>query len=373
MSENRVLATNGLIQIETCNEADEELLTHLKSAVLGTPGRTRYRLTRIENKLAHMKEIYFMILRMRSQLVGSIGFNKRSIFYGEKEYQSWYIRYFYIFAPFRSREQKKEKFRDPSKGTSMIRDAVLPYMKEPALLIPEEYDPSIKSLVYGYIESYNFRSLNMSGQSDAETVRKFTTLVFSRFRLKTVVEVRRLEENEIGDFKSRLRDFYRDYTFYTDENMFFNGNYFVYERDGEILAGVQVHPETWKIIDMPGRTNKLLIRIFPKLPYVRNIFNPDEFRFLAMEGIYYTEGNENLLQPLIESVCKHFKTHFALVWADVDSELMRVLNEHIDFGTIGRSFDRLGVDIRVTFNNFTEEEKMEFFQKPSYISAFDSV
>ena len=373
MSDRKILVSNRNLQVETCTEADEELLQHIKSTILGTPGRIRYRLTRIENKLAHMKEIYFVLLRMRGHLLGSIGFNKRYIHCGKDSYKSWYIRYFYIHAPFRAKKQKKEKYRDPSRGSNMLRDAGLPYMSEPALLIPEEYDPKEKNLVYGYVESSNFRSLNMSAQSGSVTIRKFNTLIFTRIKLVSSENCRRLEKDEIESFTPVLKDFYKEYTFYTDENMFYDGNYFAYIKKGEILAGLQVHPEAWKIMELPGWTNKILLNIVPALPGVRKIFNPKDFRFLALEGFYYKQGQESLLQDLIESVCKHFNTHFALMWADNKSHLYETLVNNIDFGVIGKSFDRHEADVRVRFNNFSEEEQKLFYEKPCYISAYDSV
>ena len=373
MSENRILATNRHIQVETCTQADEELMLHLNSVILGTPGRTRYKLTNIENKLAHMKETYFVLLRMKGHLLGSIGFNKKVTSFGENDYNSWYIRYFYIHAPFRSKRQKKEKYRDPSKGSNMIREAGLDYMKEPSLLIPETYDPKAKDLVYGYVESLNFRSLNMSEQADYVTIRKFNTLIFTRFSLKADENVRRLEKNKIEEFRPKLKEFYKDFSLFSDENMFYDGNYFGYFENGEIVAGVQVHRESWKVVEIPGNTNRLLLKILPVLPVVRNFFNPKDFRFLALEGFYYLPGKEHLIEKLIESVCKHFKTHFALMWIDVESRQMEDIKKHVDFGTIGKSFEKIEADVRVRFNNFEEEEKQKFFENPCYISAFDSV
>lgn len=374
MSERKILATNRSIQVEACTEPDEELLTHIKSAILGTPGRMRYKLTRIENKLAHMKEIYFFLLRVRGHLLGSVGFNKRITYTGGKANRSWYIRYFYINAPLRSKSQEKEKLRDPGKGKNTIREAALPYMKEPAKLIPEKYDPDEKNLVYGYIESMNFRSLNFSEQSDAVTIRKFQTLIFSRISIpKMNGKVRRLKKKETDSYKITLKEFYSEYSFYTDENMFFDGNYFVYAEGDEILAGLQVHPETWKILEVPGMSNRLMFKVLPSLPVIRNIFNPKDFRFLALEGFYYKKGYEHLFETLIESVCKHFKIHMALIWLDIDSDLMKIFRKTVNPGIIGRSFDPVEVDVRVTFNKYSEEEKQEFFERPAYISAYDSV
>lgn len=373
MGERRILNSNRLLQTESSTGPDEEVLAHLNSSILGTPGRIRYQLTRIENKLTHLSGLVFFLLRRKDTLLGSIGFQKRTTFFGNSSHKSWYIRYFHIHAPLRAKSQENDSFRDPQRGNGIIRGAALPYMKEPGLLFPDEYDSKEKSLVYGYIEALNFRSMNFSEQMESVTMRKFRTLIFTRFKLRNRIKSERIESSKIDEFKLVLKDFYKDYSFFTTENMFFNGNYFVHIENGEIQAGLQVHPETWKILELPGKINSSLLKVLPLTPFIRKIFNPKDFKFLALEGIYYKEGKESLIEPLIESVCKHFNTHFALFWLDTGSEMYKLLDRNIDFGIIGRSFDSPEANVRVRFNNYSEEEKKSFFVNPTYISAYDSV
>ncbi|MCF8391496.1 MAG: hypothetical protein K9H12_12435 [Bacteroidales bacterium] len=373
MAERSVLASNRLLQTEVSVGPDEEVLAHLNSSVLGTPGRIRYKLTRIENKLAHMTGLVFFLLRRKENLLGSIGFQKRSTSFGDSVHKSWYIRYFYIHAPLRAKSQKKENLRDPHRGNNIIRDAALPYMKDPGMLFPEMHDPTEKSMVYGYIESLNFRSMNFSEQMESETIRKFKTLIFTRLSLRPGLKSERIAPAMTEEFKKELKEFYKDYSFFTTENMFFNGNYFVHIENGEIQAGIQVHPEAWKIVELPGKMNSALLKILPLMPYIRKIFNPKDFRFLALEGIYFKEGREDLIEPLIESVCKHFKTYYALLWIDSGSELYEKMERSIDFGLVGKFFDKAEANIRVRFNNYSEEEKKAFYVNPSYVSAYDSV
>lgn len=373
MPDRKVLVSNQLLQVESSNEADAELLAHFKSNVNGTPGQTRYKLTRIENKLAHMKNLYFVLLKRKGKVMGSVGFHRRETAFDDTFHKSWYIRYFYIHAPFRSKQQLNKKFRQSDLGSNIIRDAAMPYMRDPALLMDEGYNPNEKALIYAYIETMNFRSMNFSIQMGAETIRKFLTLFFTRIKLKNSLNIQRIEKKEIDNFKTKLKDFYKNYSFFTTENMFFDGNYFVYKEKGEILVGMQVHPESWKIVEIPGRTNRVMLKILPYLPGIRNIFNPKDFRFLAIEGIYFKKGKEHLLEAFMESACKHFNTHFALIWVDSDSEMHSILKKHVNFGMIGRSFDKVDANIRVRFNNYTEEEKKLFYESPAYISAYDSV
>ena len=372
MVKRKILDSNRILQVETTANADPELLQHIKSTVLGTPGRLRYQLTQIEEKLSRIKVIHFLVLTRRNKILGSVGFLKRITYSAQMPHPSWYIRYFSIKAPLRARAQKRENFRDPQKGSILIRDIALPYMENPGRF-EDEFQSHAKSIVYGYIESHNFRSMNFSEQMKGVTVRKYKTFIFSRLFLKDIEGVRRLTALEWPDFKERIRLFYKEYSLFTDENMGINSNYFVLERDGEIVAGAQVHPEFWHVLDMKGWHSRIMLRVLPFLPYIRNIFNPRAFRFLAIEGIWYKPDCGQYLNDLLEGICHHFKVHFTLTWVDSDSRLYRDLDDHLDSGLIGSSFGRAEVDVRITFNNYSEEEKQDFFRRPAYISAYDMV
>lgn len=372
MTKRRVIDSNRILHLETTKKADSEILSHIKSTVLGTPGRLRYRLKKIEEKLDHINDIDFIVLTRKGKILGSVGLIRRNARVGGKFIKSWYVRYFSIRAPMRSGKQKHEDFRNKNRGGNIIRDAVMPYASQPSKL-DEDFDPDEKSLVYAYVESENIRSLNFSEQMNAITARKCKTFIFSRIFLKNSLTIRSLKNDEKDGMLRKIKNFYRDYKLFTDENLFLDTNYFVLEEGGEIVAGAQVHREAWRIINMKGPLSKLMIKVLPRLPLIRNFFNPDDFHFLALEGIWYREGSEEKLNSLFASICHHFKTHFILTWADTESGLAGILYRNLDYGIIGRSFKQNEVDVRLTFNNFTEEEKSEFFENPVYVSAYDMV
>ncbi|MGC9341092.1 MAG: hypothetical protein ACP5E3_00175, partial [Bacteroidales bacterium] len=347
-------------------------LKHLKNTVLGTPGRLRYQLTSIEEKLDHIQNIDFMVLTRQEKLLGSVGFIQRDTWCFGKEQKSYYVRFFSINAPLRSRKLKKEKFRERSRGSNIVKDISLPYTENPAKL-KEDFDPGEKNLVYSYVESDNFRSMNFSEMMRGETIGKNKTFIFSRLRPKTIKGFRKIKPNEKKRLRYRIQDKYEKFNLFTDENIFIDDNYFVLEKEGEIIMGAQVHPEKWRVMDMKGRLSKFMLKIMPYLPLVRKIFNPRAFRFLAVEGIWYRKGSEIYFNAFFEAICHHFGMHFLLTWADTGSDLFKDMDANLDFGVIGSTFQRNEVDIRVTFNNFSEEDKRVYFESPSYVSAYDMV
>ncbi len=372
MAKRRIIDSNRILQVETTTEADKEILEHLNSTILGTPGGLRYKLSGIREKLDHIKKIHFMVLTRQGKLIGSVGLIPRNIDHGSESISSWYIRYFSIRAPLRSANQNRKINSDPSRGSTIVKDISLPYLRNPERLL-ENPDLNKKLIIYSYVEEGNVRSVNFSDQMHAETVRKHKTLIFNRLFLNKVKGIRRLKTGEIAGHRIRLLQFYQNYNFYTEENLFQDSNYFVLEEEDQILAAAQVNQESWRVLDMKGKVSKILLKILPGVPYIRRIFNPDDFRFLAVEGIWYRKGYENRLNELFEGLCYEFKTHFVLTWADKGSKLYQDLEQHLDSGLIASSFERTEVDVRVTFNNLSDEEKRRFYDKPAYVSAFDMV
>lgn len=372
MTHNRILDSNRILQVEARSGADTQLLKHIKSTVLGTPGRLRYQLTGIEEKLDHIRDIDFMVLTRKDRILGSVGFVYRNSYFRGESVKSYYIRFFSINAPLRSKKQHKDNFRDQKRGSNMIRDISFPYVADPSRLKGNS-DSDERSFVYAYVESQNFRSMNFGEQIIPTVIGKYKTIIFSRLNAKPQSGLRRIQQNEKKLMRGRIMEMYHNYNLFTDENLFFENNYFVLEEDGEIVAGAQVHPETWKILEMKGRMNKFLLKVLPYVPVMRKIFNPSAFRFLGVEGIWVKKGCEGYLDRFFEGLCHLFHCHFILTWADIQSDLYKMLVTNLDPGIIGGAFKTDEVDIRVQFNNFTGEEKPEYFSTPSYLSAYDMV
>lgn len=371
MSSTRKIGSNLGLSVEVSTKPDQDLLNHIKSTILGSQGGIRYQLTRIERKMSNIRKVYFVLLKRNESILGSIGFIKRSTYRGSDEWPSWYIRYFSIKAPMQKKTSRRKAMRDPGKGSNILRDISLPYMSNPGLLEGLEDAASSRSLVYAYVEARNFRSMNFSQQMGSETIRKFTTLLYGRFRPNAHKDCRLLREDEYQPVLNKIRDFYSEYNLFTPENLFFEGNYFVYEKDGDILAGIQVHPEFWRILKMGGTFSNLMLHVLPWVPGVRKFFNPRNFRFLAIEGIFFTPGNEHALPKLLETACSVHRNHFLMTWVDTDSHLIRALDKTVDYGPIAKLFERVEANVQVKFNNFTEVEKKPFYTLPAYISAFD--
>jgi hypothetical protein len=247
------------------------------------------------------------------------------------------------------------------------------YFENPFRLEDPDDEQKRKTYIYAYIEGENERSISFSEQMGLQKARAFKTLVFSRFRSTKHKGCRLLKEEEIPEIKNKLSDYYSAYTMFTLENIAFEKDYWVYEREGQIVAGVKVHRGSWELADIKGFTGFLLKRLLPSLPFFRSFVQPGDFRFNALEGLFHTEGEESALNPLLSQIASIHKTPLFLIWADPESGMYRRLKEKVRPGLAGRLFHPVAGEVRVRFIGFDDREKDAFLKKPVYLSSFDMI
>jgi hypothetical protein len=372
MDQNQNIVNYHDLKVDIEQKPGVDLLAHLKSNVLGTPGRLRYRHTQTEEKLQHLGETYFLLLRKGKRMLGSVGLCFRETIFSDKSYTSWYVRYFAIKAPLKSSKPLPDKLMERSGlGLSLIRQAAAPYLQNPGVLLKNLPSGTEKSLVYAYIEKENFQSVQFAVQNDFETVRNFTTYLFSRFLPRKNIHVFKIQEHEKEEVRLQLRDFYRDHTLFTEYYLFYMDNYLVYKENGKIVAGMQANPDMWEVKEIGGAVGKFMIHILPYIPGINRFFNPRKLKFVAADYIFWKPGYENAVSKLFETSCKLNKLTVLMAWSDTGSKLINTFDRHIHQGYIGKMNKRFEVDIKVKFNGYEEGEKDVFFRNPAFVSSFD--
>lgn len=369
------------LSVKVEQEPGEEIRNHLRNTILGTPGKLRYRHTSFDSKLPFVGRIFFIILRKAEKLLGSIAFSHRPVYSNRESAKAWYIRYFSVQAPLRDTEFKRNRLKREGKGKhsentkphgeSLLKNLMQPYFDEPDNLLNGKALKNPQSLVYAYVERENLRSWNFTELVGFETIGKVSTAVFTRYNPKIHPGVSPISETEKETQLERLREFYKDYVLYTEQNLFYGGNYLVWRENGEILAGCQANPEVWQLVHYPGGMNKFMMKYASRLPFVRKMFVPGYQKFVAVEGIWYREGCEKHLFHLFESACAMHGLHTAVIWLDESSPLHTTIRTGGKLGIIDRLLQQAVVDIRVKFNHFRKEEKKAYFNRPAYVSCFD--
>jgi len=371
------IARYNSLQVKVERDPAQDIIDHLKNTTIGTPGKLLYKLTGVEEKIRLLETCYFLVLRKSGRLLGTMGFVLRNTYNNNILYSSWHIRYFSIRAPLRTRIHKKKSHHkrissgDYLGGDNILRVILKEYFDQPNRLISKFSGQNQKTFLYAYIERENVRSMLFSDQMDFKKVRCFSAILFSRLNPRVHPGVQRIKEGEKPGMLSLLRSFYRGYNMYTEKYIFYNNNYYILKVGNEIVAGVQTNPETWEIINKPGFPERILFMIMHRIPGILRFFDPDNFRFAAIEGIYYKKGYEKYLLPLFESVCALTRTHFALAWLDTASPLTMTINKLGHQGFFSKIIKKVEADVIIKFINFSEKEKESFRNNPVYISCFD--
>jgi len=372
------------LSVKVEEEPGEEIRNHLKNTLLGTPGKLRYRHTSFDSKLPFLGRIYFLILRKSEKLLGSVAFSLRETLLQGKELDVWYIRYFSVHAPLRDSEyrgkrmkrseKKKEKQKAARKphGDSLLKNFSHPYFEEPDNMLAGHSKEKPASIIYAYVERENLRSWNFTETVGFETVGHICTTLFSRYSPKKHPNVSVIKSSDKENHLRSLKEFYSGYTFYTEQNIYFGDYYLVWEENGEILAACQANPEVWELIDYPGsRMNKVLMKYGTRLPIIRKMFDPGYQKFIAVEGIWYKEGCEKYLFDIFETACAMHGYFNVVIWLDPKSPVVNKVRSIGRLGIISKLLKPAEGDIRVKFNNYTEEDKKLYYENPAYISCFD--
>lgn len=360
------------LDVEILSEPNDEIRKHLSEMVLGTPGKLQYRFTEIDMKLSWLKKCKFLILKKSGRVYGSVCLIRRESIVLTKGYPSWYIRYFFIRAPLKSKSYRlRKKSRDMTTQLNFIWNSVSKYFEQPECLVNGS-DLMKPSILYSYVQKSNIRALNLNNSIGMIPIKKSRTYFFSRIRPERNICVRQFRADEKEQIIIMLREFYRDYIFYTEQNLFYNDQYYVYEKDNEIVAGLQANPEAWQFLNKPGIGGFILMKALPRIPIISKYWKPDNFRFTAIEGLFCREGHEDKLTVLMESVCAIHRTNFIFYWVDPSSRIYDIITRTGVPGFLSRFLPSEEINIWSKFINWKKEEIDDFIKKPAYISCFDS-
>jgi len=373
MFEKSVFNYKGL-EVRVSDHANEGIIDILNRAVQGSEGGLRFSLQDVPKRISAYKDhIRFVSLYKKNQITGTVGSCFRISGQGRLRYPTSYLRYLAFQSTYQSdktwRKRIKEKIK-PEKDDS-FKQKTLEIFSKPHLLDLQDVFEGDKHIMYAFIESMNERSKNLVHQAGYEYIRSFLTVAFSRFSPVHDQRVSRLAETDKPVMEKLLLDFYRDYSFYTNEFAFYGDKYSVLKENGEIIAGVSAIPTSFKVYDVPGIWGWVMMKVLPKTPYFRRLFRPGEFRYLVLDSIYCKDGKEELLAKLFESACASEGFNTGLIWLDDRSQLFDKIRTRVKMGPLNRMLNAKPGLVYTKFINLTEEEKEYFYDSPAYVSGFD--
>ena len=373
MFEKKLFDYKGL-EVRVSDHANEGILDILNHAVQGSEGGLRFSLQNVAPRIdAYKDQIRFVSLYKKNHVTGTVGSCFRVSGQGKLHYPTSYLRYLAFQSTYQSdvgwRKRRKELIK-PEKDDS-FKQKTLEIFSKPHLLDLKDVFEGDKHIMYAFLESKNERSRNIVNQAGYEYIRSFLTVAFSRFSPHFDKRVVRLRDDEKPGMESLLREFYIDYSFFSNDYSFFGDKYYVLKEGNEIIAGVSAIPSAYKVYDVPGIWGWVMMKVLPKTPYFRRLFRPGEFRYLVFDAIYCKKGEENKLGKLFESVCTAEGFHTGLTWLDDHSQLYDKMRTVVRMGALNRMLNAKPGLVYSKFINLSEKEKEYFYNAPAYISGFD--
>jgi len=363
----RTLFERGGLGLHLHDEAPPEAVDLLVNTVWGTEGGVRYRHSHTLGRIGKQLNPQYLTLHKSDRLLGVLGFMQRKVQQPAGEVEAFYIRYLSMMSTFQRQSSEGAGSRRRSDG--LIKRMVGRMLGKPSDLNVEAGMGPEAALFYAYVELDNERSLEMTQAMGFEPIGQFSTILFSRFKPKRSAMVQLLRPEDEATVRAHLRHFYRDHALFYDANAFREGPYYVCWDGGKIVAGFKANLCEWKVEEMAGWSG---LMIMPKLPYLRDVFNPNGFRFFATEAMWHLPGYEMRLFDLLETALVDTERNTAMIWLDRRSPLDAVIRQ----GSLGL-FHKLQADapadIIARFINVPDHIKADIRNKPLYISSFDSV
>lgn len=341
-----------------------EILDLLENTTIGTNG-SKYRHLHTREKIKDLYKPHFFSIYRNQKAICNVTICERPLINKGQTFNSLYIRYFAFANIFQSSGKTKSRNRD-----SIFQQYVTKLFNTSNLNVESpEHKPS---LFWAFIDPKNERSLNMAVKNNFESISKIRTMAFSRFFPKLNTNVERLKKSDQPETLNLIKEFYKDYFSLTTVHLFKDDNYFVFKKNGEILAGIQANNVKWVIEALPGIKGKILVKLLPYIPFLNKIINPKQYIFLATEGLFWKAGHEDKIEPLLNSVLKQQNCHSMLLWADTKNKSLINQLEKCKLGILEKLKNDNEVDIVAKFNHLDEQFIEEMKNSIHYISGFDT-
>ncbi|HSV87735.1 MAG TPA: GNAT family N-acetyltransferase, partial [Bacteroidales bacterium] len=328
-----------------------DALDLLKHTSIGGNG-TVYGHLDTEEHVKNLVNPTMISLRKNGSLLGMGVFCNLQVMVNQNPFNCFYVRYFSASPEIRGKGLMK-KFGKQAMG--LIREG----QKQ-------------KTIFYASVEKNNISSVKVINEAGYKAIRKIKTIGFSRYFPKNSPNIRKVQDPmEKKTIMDMLKSFYSDYSLVQFTKIFHLGDYYYIEENGKIVAGCQIHRVHWVIKRMEGLKGKMMVRIIPFLPLLRNIFNPRKFKFLALEGVFFKEGKEAKLFELIEGLLAQNKVNAALIWLDEHCNIYRQLTKFGNLGLLNNFTRKTDTLLMASFVGMTDDEVAQTISNPVYISSFD--
>ncbi|MEM6343311.1 MAG: hypothetical protein AAF927_05505 [Bacteroidota bacterium] len=295
----------------------------LGKTIWGTKGGIRYSHTEGLRKVQELPDTSYITLWRNDDIRACVGLVQKPLQVKEAEIAAYYIRYLAVAASWQSHAQagtSKVK-AEPNGGNRLFRQKLKQVFTDSAYWRYEGQE-SHPAHFYAYVVLDNDRSADLVRNNGFQALRSFRTMIFSRFKPKRSPKVRKIKASEKSAIEAKLQTFYQAYS-YPPEDLQIQHDYYVWEEKGKIIAGVQAQSIKWRIEEIPGLAGRLAMKLLPKIGFLRRILNPQDFRFLGLDGLFYDKKAKPYLPAFYEHVLADQGLNVSMIWLDDQTDLYR--------------------------------------------------
>lgn len=167
-----------------------------------------------------------------------------------------------------------------------------------------------------------------------------------------------------------LEERYRGHAL-TDFSLSFKASeYWILNERGSPIAGVQVSPQLWQIDRLPGLSGAVALKVVPRVPFLRGLFNPGAWRFLKIGNIYFRPGRPEPFFELLEDLLNRYQMKTAALYIDHRSLVYEELRASQHFGILDPLM-QTKVNVWGFLEYLSPDEASELYSRPLAISAVD--
>lgn len=345
--------------------ASEEFQRMADATIYGTPGKMRYALLKSVEKIKALKYTSFLEFKRKDQTLGIVALVGHQVTINSHHISGHYVRYLSMNTPLQGNQQRG---RRKSEKRGILHQLIKELFDDPSKLMIKEIGK--ESVIYAFVESTNERSLTMVKSMGFEPSRELVTLLFSRFYPKKKLEVNELSKEKTPQVNRLLQAYYADYNLAPDFEQDWR-DYFTHEVQGEVICGVQLEKNTWRIYEMPRFDGWLFRKVLPHIPILNRIFQRNKIDFIGMERLYIKPDHEHLLPDFLETLCSRLSVTKALIGVDNQSPLHHLLKAKGKLGLLDRLITPSpGLLFSRTYG-ITAKQKQSLHDKPFYVSTYD--
>lgn len=227
-----------------------------------------------------------------------------------------------------------------------------------------------RGLAYAYIEDGNERSKKIFNANGYQRIGGYASHAFSRFSPRDNDRVYLAQKEERDKIAVLLKILYADHILTEFENSVHSSDYFILKKGDDIIAGLQVVPQHWTLVELPGASGKFFVKVMPRIPGFKRLLDPPGFRCLRVSNVYVRDGRESEFFILVSAVLARHKLHNAVVQWDPSSPVAKRVSAAGSYGLFG-SMSVTSASVMAVFKNFTAEEIEEICKRPVCISPLD--